>query len=507
MRTRNPLLFIPLDLDTFAGSERFIAGSRLGAAFSQGMRAYLRAAYADALEHFKAALIAAYVEGEEQAQIYVRERAIIYLYIGNTLVFQNQWAEALHNYLESVQIDQHLAEAHYNLGVTFAALAQFEPAINAFKESLRHNPELYEAHFSLGRCYQHIDDAGRAYIHFQHACSVRPQAAEPRYYLGLMHQEHGARDLAQRCFAEALRVEPGFVEPHFAPELSHHTDSDVVGWYYRLGEDLKNQGYEEESERIYLALLQWRPHEHRARYALGNLLARAKRLDEAMTTFEMIPPDHGHYIDARIRMSTILRIRNDIREAYDVLFGCARLFPNNGALFLAMGKLLYDMGRGPQATRAFHRAVELLPSDPQAHYLYGYMLFMVGDQAGALTAWEKAIALAPQTFSLRFDLGSLHMRRGQYDFAAEQLRAILDAMPDDIEALFLLGVCYKELGNAEQAIHTFEKVLRLNPSHAQAMYHLGSTYVNNGNAALGKAYLRRYDHMTDTSQANQRRTI
>src|SRR3954454_14625117 len=85
MTANEPLNFMPLDLDTFSGSERFMAGTRLGAAFGQGIRAYLRAAYADAIDHFKAALIAAYVEGEEQAQIYDRERAITYLYIGNAL--------------------------------------------------------------------------------------------------------------------------------------------------------------------------------------------------------------------------------------------------------------------------------------------------------------------------------------------------------------------------------------------------------------------------------------
>ena len=42
MTANEPLNFMPLDLDTFTGSERFMAGTRLGAAFSQGIRAYLR---------------------------------------------------------------------------------------------------------------------------------------------------------------------------------------------------------------------------------------------------------------------------------------------------------------------------------------------------------------------------------------------------------------------------------------------------------------------------------
>jgi tetratricopeptide (TPR) repeat protein len=105
MSSTEPLNFMPLDLDTFSGSERFMAGTRLGAAFGQGIRAYLRADYANAIEHFKAALIAAYIEGEERAQIYDRERAIIYLYIGNALAYQEDWEGALREYLEAVQTD------------------------------------------------------------------------------------------------------------------------------------------------------------------------------------------------------------------------------------------------------------------------------------------------------------------------------------------------------------------------------------------------------------------
>src|SRR3954468_1268393 len=72
-----------LDLDTFSGSERFMQGANLGAAFATGMRAYLDANYGAALTEFKRALIAAYVDGDDLAQIWERERAIIHLYLGN----------------------------------------------------------------------------------------------------------------------------------------------------------------------------------------------------------------------------------------------------------------------------------------------------------------------------------------------------------------------------------------------------------------------------------------
>jgi tetratricopeptide (TPR) repeat protein len=497
MAVHEPMHFMPLDLDTFNGSERFMSGTRLGAAFGQGIRAYLRASYNEAIDHFKAALIAAYVEGHTQAQIYDRERAIIYLYIGNALAFQDDWPKALEQYLKAVETDEELAEAHYNLGVAFAAQGQLDRAIATFKAALEHNPQLYEAHFSLGRCYQRLDDAGRAYIHYQSAREARPQAAEPIYYMGLMHQSHGAHELAQRCFAEALRIEPTFVSPEINDEaLVHRSETEVTLWYYRLSEDLKWQGCEEDAERIYLALLQWRPQEHRARYLLGNLLARAKRWEEALNEYLQVPTLDKHFVEARLRMSAIYRLLMRPKEAYELLFECARVYPENGYIFLNMGKLLYDMGKNSAAVRAFERAVQLLPRDAQAHYLLGFMYTILGQESWALAAWRKAVELAPEAHSLRYDLGYMYVRRNRFDLAMREFTHVQQHWPEDIETNFMLGLCYKELMEPGHAIPLFEKVLRRNPRHAQALYYLGACYLQVGNTSLGKAYLRRYDHMT-----------
>lgn len=497
------LNFMPLDLDTFAGSERFMSG-RLGVAFGRGIKAYLGANYLEAIDHFKTALIAAYVESDERSQIYDRERAIIYLYIGNAWAFQDDWFTAQREYLEAVQIDPSLAEAHYNLGVAYAAVGHIDRAVSAFKEALEHNTGLYEAHFALGRAYHMLDDAGRAYIHFTSARELRPHAGEPLYYMGLMHQAHGAHELAQRCFSDALRVEPTFVSPNMADEvLVSKSEQEVANWYYRLSEDLKSQGYDEEATRIYRALLQWRPSEYRARYLLGNLTARARRWEAALNEYNQIPAQDRHYVDARLRISAILRFLGKPREAYHQLYNTAKIRPNDGQLFLQMGKLLYDLEKHHAAMRAFERAVQLLPKDATAYYLLGFMYVTLGHENWALAAWRKAVELAPHAHSLRYDLGYMYVRRRRHDLASREFSHVLMHWPDDIETTFMLGVCYKEMLEPSQAIPLFEKVLRRNPRHVQALYYLGACYLNVGNSSLGKAYLRRYEHIVNQQDQQQ----
>lgn len=496
MKAGETLMFMPLDLDTFMGSERFMDGSELGIAFNQGIRAYLHARYADAVDHFKTALIAAYVDDGQRPILADRERAIIYLYIGNARAYAEDWDAALLEYLEAVNTDASLTEAHYNLGVAFAAVGQFDRAIAAFKEALTHNEMLYEAHFALGRCYQHVHDSVRAYIHYASARELRPHAAEPLYYMGLMHQRHGAHELARRCFADALRVEPTFVGPEADSEdLTEQDEAETVAWYYRLSDDLKRQGADDEAERIYRALLEWQPEEHRARLLLGNLLVRRRRLEDAVREYLQIPPQDALYVAARLRIAAVLRLGKRLKQAYSVLYECARQRPREGQLFLHMGKLLYDLGKPQHAAKALHRAAHLMPDDAFTWYLLGFMYLVIGQDERAIGAWRRSVEVDPGATTLRYDLACLLVRRECYDVAATELEAVLAARPDDSEAMFLLGTCYRELSEPARAIPLFEAVIAAQPGHAQAVYYLGACHLQTGNTPVGRAYLRRYDRL------------
>jgi tetratricopeptide (TPR) repeat protein len=89
----------------------------------------------------------------------------------------------------------------------------------------------------------------------------------------------------------------------------------------------------------------------------------------------------------------------------------------------------------------------------------------------------------------------MYIRRSRHDLAAKEFEQVLRYWPEDVETNFMLGLCYKELMEPARAIPLFEKVLRRNPRHTQALYYLGASYLQIGNASLGKAYLRRYDHL------------
>ncbi len=486
-----------LDLDTFSGSERFMSGTSLGAAFSTGMRAYLDGRYADAAVEYKTALIAAYVEGDDYAQIWDRERAIIHLYRGNAFAYIDTWNEALTEYMNAVQIDTQLAEGHYNLGVSFRAIGKLYEAVAAFKVALQYNSDLYEARFALGRCYHELGDYAHAYISYTLARQLRPNAAEPIYYQGLLHQAHGETKQAAKCFAEALQVEPEYVhntkavteEPDFAS--AEHDP----GWYYRLAEELKAQGNVVGALRAYQALLQAKPTETRARYFMANILARQREWERAIAEYKLVLKDDPQFIAARYKLGLAYRALQRLKESYHTLVQCARLQPNDGVIFLSLGIVLTDLGQLLLSIKAFERAAKLIPNEPQVHYRLGRALISAGYETRAMVAWQRAVELDEQWQAARYDLGILYLKRGRYYEAAVAFESVYKSQPEDVETAYFLAVAYKETGRLDETIQLLEKVIRARPDHYMAHFHLGATYLRVGNANDGLQHIREYEQL------------
>jgi tetratricopeptide (TPR) repeat protein len=487
-----------LDLDTFSGSERFMSGSSLGAAFSTGMRAYLDGRYSDAVAEFKTALIAAYVEGDDYTQIWERERAIIHLYLGNAYAYQDSWSNALEEYMNAVQIDGQLAEGHYNLGVAFRAMGKLYEAVAAFKVALQYNPDLYEARFALGRCYHELGDYAHAYISYTLARQLRPNAAEPIYYQGLLHQAHGETKQAAKCFAEALRVEPEYIHNTSLKEATEETDlggEHDPSWYYRLAEELKAQGNVVGALRAYQALLQARPEESRARYFMANILARQREWERAIAEYKFVLRDDPHFIAARYKLGLAYRALQRLKESYHTLVQCARLQPNDGVVFLSLGIVLTDLGQLHLSIKAFERAAKLLPNEPQVHYRLGRALISAGFESRAMVAWQKAIELDDQWQAARYDLGLLYLKRGRYYEAATAFEAVFKAQPEDVDTAYFLGIAYKETGRLDDTIQLLERVVTARPEHHMAHFHLGATYLRMGNANEGLTHIREYERL------------
>ncbi|MBI5135908.1 MAG: tetratricopeptide repeat protein [Nitrospirae bacterium] len=180
--------------------------------------------------------------------------------------------------------------------------------------------------------------------------------------------------------------------------------------------------------------------------ALGLLLARQRRTDEAARAFQ----------------------------------GAARANPTDAAAHFNLGNALMQAGDRRAAIAAFREAVRRAPDAAPAYNGLASALRDLGDLAQAVTMYRKAIALDPRFADAHNNLGIALRESGDLDGAIASYRQALTLSPRHVEALSNLGNALTQKGDHDAAIDTYNQALTIAPGHAETHYNLANTLVEQG---------------------------
>jgi eukaryotic-like serine/threonine-protein kinase len=137
-----------------------------------------------------------------------------------------------------------------------------------------------------------------------------------------------------------------------------------------------------------------------------------------------------------------------------------------------------DVARGRQLVE---HALALDPNLGLAHSARAEIEFRQDwDWAGAEREFKRAIELSPSQFEAHHAYSHLLMTLGRVPESLEQSRLALAVDPLNTAAVLHIGWYDLCTGQYQRAIHQFEETLRLDPSFAEAYRFLSSTYVLTG---------------------------
>jgi len=228
--------------------------------------------------------------------------------LGNALVSQGRFNEAIGHYQKALELQPDYAEAHNNLGLALANRGRFDEAIEHYEKALELQPDFAKAHNNLGAALANRGRLDEAIGHCEKALELQPDLAEVHYNLGNALRSQGRSDEAIGHYEKALKLQPDFAEAH-----------------HNLGVALANRGRFDEAIGHYEKTLELQPDLAEAHNNLGVALAKRGRLDEAI----------GHYQKA-------LEIRPDYANAH-----------------YALGNALVSQGRGDEAIGHYRKALDL----------------------------------------------------------------------------------------------------------------------------------------------------
>ena len=196
---------------------------------------------------------------------------------------------------------------------------------------------------------QKLNQAVDNYLLAQLAIAERPEAHLNR---GLVFMDRGQLKEAEEAYQMALKQ-----DEHFFPALVNLAD------LYRL------QNREQDGEATLRKALTLVPDNADVLHALGLLLVRNGKKDEALAMFEQATtlgpdnPRHGYVY------AVALSSAGKNTQALGVLNETYQRHPNNPPLVLMLASLYRDEGNRPKALQFAKHLLALTPHDPGAHQL------------------------------------------------------------------------------------------------------------------------------------------
>ncbi len=144
-----------------------------------------------------------------------RSQARVFLDEGKTLYRNDEDEKALEVFQQAVKLDPDLAEGHFRLGLTFDALGQeqeaeaaYKKAIEKYKRHLEKHEDDADAHYNLGQTYAGLRLHTEAVREYRQATKLKSDDADMFYDLGMSLSKLAQYDEAVAAFSKSLEIDP-----------------------------------------------------------------------------------------------------------------------------------------------------------------------------------------------------------------------------------------------------------------------------------------------------------
>ncbi|GLR95070.1 tetratricopeptide (TPR) repeat protein [Bradyrhizobium liaoningense] len=168
---------------------------------------------------------------------------------------------------------------------------------------------------------------------------------------------------------------------------------------------------------------------------LGNALASAGRLDEALRVFDK----------------------------------AIQLKPSDAELWRQMGDALISARRNSEALLSFRRALELDPGHADAAYKLGHLLHEAGAHEEALANLDHSINLRPGYAQALHTRALILHGLGRIEEATADCRRAVQLDPKNADTLGNLGALLRAQGHLEEALSFFDRSLKIKPNSGKAI--------------------------------------
>jgi tetratricopeptide (TPR) repeat protein len=399
---------------------------------------------------------------------------------------------AVNEYLEVLQLQPSLAEAHANLGLVYQMQSKFAESARAFEKALSLKPGLRGANLFLGIDYARLNDPVRAIPRLKQAVIQEPSNKEALTWLSGSLWSAGQGPAAIDTLQKAARILP--------------RDSDVL---FLLGEAYQKSAtqqletiastalgtpqYHQMFAEIYAAQQAWekaakhyqRAIEKDARWAgahfgLGEIAWRQGRLEEAQAEYRKELQVDAESVPARARLAECDMLAGNVESGLHALDAAVRAAPGQAAYTFDLPRAPYLDAEAPvslsvrKAYAAILPALETAPAGAARSLALSSAYARVGEEEKSRKHWadfERATTRQAAQPLAGHAAARRSFEKRDYRAVLAQAQSILASHPHDLAARYLLGRAYHSL-----SLVVLERMLAADPDSYRAHQLLARTY-------------------------------
>nr|XP_048277687.1 protein O-mannosyl-transferase TMTC4 isoform X2 [Myodes glareolus] len=242
--------------------------------------------------------------------------------------------------------------------------------------------------------------------------------------------------------------------------LSRHTKRKV---HYNIGKNLADQGNQTAAIRYYREAVRLNPKYVHAMNNLGNILKERNELQEAEELLSLavqIQPDFAAaWMNLGIVQNSLKRFEA-AEQSYRTAIKHRRKYPD---CYYNLGRLYADLNRHVDALNAWRNATVLKPEHSLAWNNMIILLDNTGNLAQAEAVGREALELIPNDHSLMFSLANVLGKSQKYKESEALFLKAIKANPNVASYHGNLAVLYHRWGHLSSAKKHYEISLQLDP--------------------------------------------
>jgi len=256
--------------------------------------------------------------------------------------------------------------------------------------------------------------------------------------------------------------------PPFTAQLDHERRLEAVQAAVREVQRRIAAGPTVQAREVYVEAIGRAPQDHWLEENYAEFLEAthdpAQAIVERQKVRDLIP----HFYFPHYALGLLLKEQGRLPEALECLQKAALLNPRSSEVRLELGVVLARESKWQAAQDQLNLAKRFNPEDPQALLYSGEVLWKLNRPAESLDSLRQAIRLQPACWEAHYRLGEELGLGGQTAEAAEEFQQVLRYNPSYLKARLNLGVALFKLGRTVEAGGQFEEALRLDPNNKQA---------------------------------------